>query len=318
MSPVLLAIAAGLMQVGSQAAPPVVVPPAVQAERRIEEANRLYGENRYAEAAAHYRAALDADPTLGEAHFYLANCYDNLYRPARRGEAANDGYLQAALEHYEQAADRLAADTPEAATLRKRSLQYLAALYGRDKLDRPAEAVPVVEQIIAMDPADVGNYFALVKIHEDLGNVERAEQILMHAQAVAPDHTDVWRQTAYFYNRRGEFDRAMDAFARVTHVEPNDPQNHYQAAVFFEEKVRKDFTLTVSQQTEYLARGMDAVDAALRLRPEYFEALVYKNLLLRQQARVETDPGRRAALEQEAEALQRQALAVREAQRGVR
>ena len=135
---------------------------------------------------------------------------------------------------------------------------------------------------------------------------------------VAPDAADVWRQTAYFYNRRGQFDRAMDALARITQIEPDNPVNHYQLAVFYEEKVRKDFTLEQPLKFDYLAKGMEAVDMALQLRPDYFEALTYKNLLLRQQARLETDPGRRAALEQEADAFQRKAIAVREAQRGVR
>lgn len=315
----LLVVASGLILMALPQARSTVVPPVpVEADRRFEEANRFYAEHRYAEAAAHYRAALDANPALAEAHFFLANCYDNLYRPARRGEAANDGYLQAALEHYRRAADGLTADTPETATLRKRTLQYLAALYGRDKLNRPAEAAPVVEQIIAMDPADIGSYFALATIYEQAGDLHRAEQMLAQAQAVAPEQTDVWRQTAYFYNRGGQFDRTMDALARIAQIEPDNPQHHYQVAVFFEEKVRKDFTLSAARQTEYLAKGMDAVDAALQLRPEYFEALVYKNLLLRQQARFEADPGRRAALQQEADALQRKAIAAREAQRGLR
>jgi tetratricopeptide (TPR) repeat protein len=319
MSSVLAGIASGLVLMAlPQEGPKAVPAAAVEEARRIEEANRLYAQERYAEAAVHFRAALDANPARSEAHFYLAHCYDSLYRPARRGEAANDGYLQIALEHYQRAADGLTADTPETATLRKRSLQFLAALYGRDKLNRPAEAAPVLQQIIAMDPAEVGSYVALAKVYEEAGDADRAEQTLTQAQIVAPDQTDVWRQTAYFYNRGGHFDRAMDALARVTHIEPDDPQNHYQVAVLFEEKVRKDFTLTAGQQTEYLARGLEAVDMAIQLRPAYFEALVYKNLLLRQQARFETDPGRRAALLEEAEALQRRALAVREAQRGVR
>ena len=40
------------------------------------------------------------------AYFYLANSYDNLYKPSRRGEAENDLYLERAVENYKLAAER--------------------------------------------------------------------------------------------------------------------------------------------------------------------------------------------------------------------
>jgi hypothetical protein len=86
-------------------------------------------------------------------------------------------------------------------------------------------------------------------------------------------------------------------------------------AVYYEEKVRKDFTLKAPQQAEYLKKGMEAVDKALELRPDYFEALTYKNLLLRQQAlKVEKNPARQQALIKEADEFQKKAIDVRNRQ----
>ena len=39
-------------------------------------------------------------------HFYLGNSYDNMYRPARKGEAANDEFLNKAVENYKIASER--------------------------------------------------------------------------------------------------------------------------------------------------------------------------------------------------------------------
>jgi hypothetical protein len=50
----------------------------------------------------------------------------------------------------------------------------------------------------------------------------------------------------------------------------------------------------------------------LKLKPDYFEALVYKSLLLRlQAARVEQDPARAKALVAEADRLRQRAEALR-------
>jgi tetratricopeptide (TPR) repeat protein len=277
-------------------------------------ANALYAQQRFAEAAAGYEAALAADPTLVEAHFFLGNAYDNLYQPARRGDPANDRLLDAACANYRLAADRLVGGTPEMQVLRKRTLQYLAAVFGRDRLNRPDDAAAVVRQLIAIDPGDATSYFGLVKIHEDAGRIDEAEEVLKQAQAAAPESTNVWAGSAQFYNRKGDFDRAMESFRTITQIEPNNPQNFYQMAVYYEEKVRKDFTIQLPQQIEYLARGHDAIDQALALKPDYFEALVYKNLLLRQQARFAGDAATQARLVREADEFQRRAIEVRQAQ----
>ena len=50
---------------------------------------------------------------------------------------------------------------------------------------------------------------------------------------------------------------------------------------------------------------------AIRLNPNYFEALTYKNLLLRMQADLEKDSERREALLREADALRDKAQEIR-------
>ena len=289
----------------------------LKASKHFKDANALYAQQDYRGAAAEYKNAIEADPSLTKAYFFLANSYDNLYKPARKGNELNDSYLNDALTNYKIAAEKLVEQDDETKLLRKRTLQFMAALYAKDKLNQPDEAEPVVKQLIAMEPEDTGSYFALVKIYEDAGKIEDAEEILKQAQAAAPDKTEVWSTSAQFYNRQGEFDRAMDAFQRITQIEAKNPQNYYQMAVFYEEKVRKDFTIKPAQQADYLAKGLEAVDKALELRPDYFEALTYNNLILRQQAnKVEKNPKRQQELIKQADELQKKAIEVQKLQRG--
>jgi tetratricopeptide (TPR) repeat protein len=287
----------------------------LKASKHFKDANALYAQQDYRGAAAEYKSAIEADPSLTKAYFFLANSYDNLYKPARKGNELNDSYLQDALKNYKIASEKLVEQDEETKLLRKRTLQFLAALYAKDKLNQPDEAEPVVKQLIAMEPNDPGSYFALVKIYEDAGKMADAEEILKQAQAAAPEKTEVWSTSAQFFNRKGEFDRAMEAFQKITEIEPKNPQNFYQMAVYYEEKVRKDFTLKPPQQAEYLRKGMEAVDKALELRPDYFEALTYKNLLLRQQAlKVEKNPARQQELIRQADEFQKRAIDVRNRQ----
>ncbi|HEY8551264.1 MAG TPA: tetratricopeptide repeat protein [Vicinamibacterales bacterium] len=282
----------------------------LRANKHFKDGNQLYAQQDYRKAAAEYEEAIKADPACcGDvpysAHFYLANSYDNLYKPARKGEEVNDSYLQDALKNYQIAAEKIT--DPK---LRKLSLQYLAAIYASDKLNEPEKAEPVVKQIIAMDPNDSANYFGLAKIYEDAGKFEEAEAVLKQAQEASPNSVEVWSQLGNFYNRRGDFDKAMEAFTQITRLEPENPQNYYQLAVYYEEKVRKDYTIKPAQKVDYLKRGMEAIDKALEIRPDYFEALTYKNLLLRQQALVEKNPARQKQLIEEADRLRDKAIEV--------
>ena len=162
-----------------------------------------------------------------------------------------------------------------------------------------------------MDPKDTANYTGLAKIYEDAGKFEEAEGALKQAEAAAPNDPSVASQIGEFYNRRGEFDKAMASFEKMTTLEPNNPQNFYNLAVRFEEKVRKDYTIKPAQKADYVKRGMAAIDKALEIRPDYFEALTYKGLMLRQAALIarEGSPEQKRLMD-EADKFQKKAIEI--------
>jgi tetratricopeptide (TPR) repeat protein len=285
----------------------------LKARKHLKDAHALYQQQDYRKAAAEYEEALKADPELKAAYFYLGNSYDNMYKPARRGESVNDSYLDEAVKYYQQSVDKLASSTdPQEVELRKRSLQYLAAVYASDKKNEPEKAEPVVKQLIDMDPKDTTNYLGLAKIYEDAGQFDKAEEQMKKAEAAAPNSVDVILQMSEYYNRRGEFDKAITAFHRVSELEPTNPQHFTNIALRYEEKVRKDYTVKPPEKVEYIKKGLESVDKALAIRPDYFEALTYKNLLLRQQALVE--PKRSKELIEEAEKYLKKAIEIQNRQ----
>ena len=78
-------------------------------------------------------------------------------------------------------------------------------------------------------------------------------------------------------------------------------------AVFYWEKAFKDKRLTAAQQRDYILKGIENTDKALKLNPDYIDALTYKNILLRMQANLETDLKKRQPLLDEADKLRNKA-----------
>jgi tetratricopeptide (TPR) repeat protein len=277
----------------------------LQAKMAFKDANAAYQSGDYRKAAAKYEEALQRDPSMSSAYFYLANSYDNLYKPARKGEQANDAWLQKAVDGY-----RKAAQESEDPKLKKLSLEYLVAAY-RDKVGDPAQAEPVLKQMIELEPNEPSNYFALAKIYEDAGQYEQAEAMYLKARDIHPNDPAVYMQLAGFYNRQGQFDKTIEALETRASKEPNNPEAYYTIATYFWDKSYRDPRLKDPEKRDYVARGIEATDKALKIKPDYMEAIVYKGLLLRLSANLEKDPKKQKALLDEAKALSDKAAELR-------
>lgn len=280
----------------------------LQARMALKDAHTAYQQQDYRGAIEAYELAIAADPTQTEAYFYLGNSYDNLFRPTRRGEAANDQLLEGAVENYKKSVEM--EQRPE---LRKLALQYLANAFGADKLNDPAQSEPVVQQLIEMEPTDPVNYFALARIYEDSGEYERAEETLVKARDARPTEPTVYTTLAAFYNRQGNFDGAIQALVARAEREPNNPEAFYTIATYYWEKAYRDFSLSDGEKMKFVQMGLQSIDKAISLNDQYMEALVYKNLLLRVQATLEKVPARQQALLKEAEQLSNRAEEIRKA-----
>ena len=276
---------------------------ALRAQKAYKDANELYKGSDWKDAAAKYEYVLQQDPSRSEVYFFLANSYDNAYKPARKGEPENDAMIQKAIENY-----RKAAELDKNPDMKRLAMQYLVAAYGPDKLDDPGSAEPIVQQMIQMDPNEPGNYFALAKIYEDSGRYEEAEQALLKAREAKPNDVTVYTQLSGFYNRQGDFDKTMEALHKAADIKPDDPQGHQLVATYYWEKAYKDHTLPEAKKREFIVKGIEAADRALALNADYMEALTYKNILLRMQGNTEKDPAKRKQLYDEADRLKNRAM----------
>ncbi|MEO6212954.1 MAG: tetratricopeptide repeat protein [Vicinamibacterales bacterium] len=276
---------------------------ALKAQKAYKEANELYKASDWKAAATKYEYVLKQDRDRSEVYFYLANSYDNAYKPARAGEAQNDSYIQKAIENYKKSASE--DKNPD---MKKLALQYLVAAYGPEKLNDPSQAEPIIQQLVQIDPNEPNTYFALSKLYEDSGRYDEAEQALLKGRDVKPNDPAVYATISGFYNRQGNFEKTMEALNKAAELDSNNPQAHHLLAPYYQEAVTKDHRLTDVQKRDYIEKGLAAEERALAINPDYVDALVYKNILLRLKGNIEKDLGKRQELFTQADTIRNRAM----------
>ena len=281
----------------------------LSAVKSFKDANVLYAQKDWKRAAEKYEEVVTHEsafvnyPQLNTTYFFLGNSYDQLYKPAKQGDAANDAYIQKAIENYRKAADK---NTDPA--WKKSALQYLSAAYASDKLNDPVKAEPVFQEIIALEPKEPGNYMALAKLYEDAGRYDDAEAQYAKAKEVKPNDPSVLAGLAGYYNRQGDFPKTIEALEQAAALEPNNPEGYHRVAVFYWDKSRGDFRLSEAQKRDYIQKGLAMEDKALELNPDYLDALTYKNILLRLKANITKDQAEQKRLIDEADKIRKRVM----------
>jgi predicted Zn-dependent protease len=287
----------------------------LKGRKSYKDANVAYQAQDYRKAADLYQATVDAAGDQKDtlpAYFFLANSLDNLYKPSKKGDPTNDALMENAVKNYQLAADKLSAsDNPDYKKLGKLSLQYLVAAYGADKLNDPAKAEPVLQNMIRNEPGDPANYFMLARLYEDAGEYGEAERIFLAAKDAKPNDASVYTSLASFYNRQGKFDKTIDALEQRAAKESNNPEAWQTIAVYYQDEARKDARLKDNEKRDYVNKGLAAVDKALTIKPDYGDAMTYKGLLLRLAANLEKDPAKQQDLLKRAKDMQEQSEEIR-------
>ena len=174
----------------------------------------------------------------------------------------------------------------------------------------PAAREAELAKRIAASPNGVAAYIELSKLQEDRGAYPEAEATLLRGRQAMPKDKTLVMALSGFYNRQGEFDKTMEALEAAEQLDPTDHTSPQIVATYYWEKAYKDHRLLPADQLRYVMSGIAATDRALALKPDYLDALTYKNLLLRLQANLETDPVQKQQLIAQADVLRNKAIAL--------
>jgi len=111
-----------------------------------------------------------------------------------------------------------------------------------------------------------------------------------------------------------------DAWKLVQQQQPSPAKAEalYSIGVSAWDKSYHDATIDHDTREHVVDVGIQAEDQALKIRPDYFEAMVYSNLLYREKAKMETDANLKLQYTNQANDWQQKALALRKKTAGAK
>jgi tetratricopeptide (TPR) repeat protein len=159
----------------------------------------------------------------------------------------------------------------------------------------------------------------MANLFEKFEKVEEAEKTYEQIRKSNPNDPKACGALAAFYNKplwggRSKFDQAIDVLLSCAALDPGNAEGYQKVATFYWDKSYRDPMLTDDQKKVYADKGLEAVDKALQIKPDYFEAVIFKGLLYRVKATVETNPRLRQQYLEQAATLQKQGLDLKKQQ----
>ncbi len=291
----------------------------IKAKAAFKDGNRLYKEENFRKAMEVYGRAVALDPNMAEAHFYLASSAQALYRPGKEG-AENKELLDKAIEHYKLALEtNKEPSTPNLKKVRLNTLGALTGIYSEPPYQDYEKALSHAQQLVKDNPNDTRNLYAIANLYEKFGKIPEAEETYNKVAELNPKDVKACGALAAFYNKplwdgRSKFDQAIQVLERCASLDPDDASGYYKVATFFWDKAYRDPLLTDAQKDDYADKGLEEVEKALKIRPEYWEAIISKGLLYRVKAQVAKNPKQRQQFLEQAQTLQKQAMEMRKEQ----
>jgi TonB family protein len=137
----------------------------------------------------------------------------------------------------------------------------------------------------------------------------------LRAQIASGATPELYVELAALLNKQNRFDELIAALRGAAALEPASAEPQHRIATYYWEKARADAALDAAKKQDYIQQGLDAEDRALAIKPDYMEALVYKNILLRLKANAISDPTEQKRLIAEADGLRNRVLAMQRDQR---
>ena len=175
------------------------------------------------------------------------------------------------------------------------------------------------DALVAENPDDAKNLYAMANLYEKFGRIPEAEELYKKIAEINPNDPKACGALAAFYNKplwegKSKFDQAIATLERCASLDPNDAGGYQKIASFYWDKAYRDPLLSDDLKSQYAEKGLENVDKALKIKPDYFEGIIYKGLLYRVKAGVTKNPRERQQFLDEAQTLQKQGLELKKQQ----
>lgn len=188
-------------------------------------------------------------------------------------------------------------------------------------------AIEYFKQAVSLDPdfttADIylGTAYAQQFVpgdrsRENLEAADHAIESFKRALIKEPDNVNAVLGVAAIYQNTNDFQNSREAYLRATRLVPRNPVPFYSiGALDWIIVYDKQHPQSAPEQERFIVEGLENLNNALALDPQYDDAMTYMNLLLREKARLAIDPAEKTSLTAMADGWFNRALETRKQNR---
>ena len=290
----------------------------VRSRAAMKDGNKDYKEENFKKAVVDYGRAVELDPNFAEAWFYLGSSYQALYRPGK-DTPENKELLEKAIAAYKKSQEVNSGKTDNLRKVKVNTLGALTAIYSEEPYRDFDTALKYAQELVADNPNDAKNLYAMANLYEKFNRVQEAEELYKKIADMNPNDPKACGALAAFYNKplwdgKSKFEQAIATLERCASLAPDDPGGYQKIAGFYWDKAYRDPLVSDEQKNQLADKGLENIDKALKIKPDYFEAIIYKGLLYRVKAGTTKNPRERQQYLDEAQTLQKQGLELRKQQ----
>jgi tetratricopeptide (TPR) repeat protein len=171
-------------------------------------------------------------------------------------------------------------------------------------------AIAELTQYLKKRPEDRIARDALINMYLNANRTSQAIDYFRAYLQAHPADLDAVKSIATLYAKQGNFNESLNWYQKITLLDSKNPESFYIFGVVCYEKVAKNPPADMTEKIGIIEKGKTALQHAIDMKPDYFEAMAYLNLLWRQQALTETDPVKAQQDIAQADAIRNRALEI--------
>jgi tetratricopeptide (TPR) repeat protein len=275
----------------------------LKANKHFKTANKFYGEEKFKKAIAEYEAALQLNPKLKAAYYYLGSSYIMVYKPGDDSEK-NKEFGVKATEYLQKALEM----DPE----NKNIIQALGDI--NDKMRNFELAEKYYLQVQKFTPNDPVSYYNLAGFYNNNAKYDKAIEMYEKRIALNPADPEGYLYLAGFYQDKRKWDDAIrNHEVRIGKIGESNmdekAKNELLADAYYRLGVvcwNKSYqtppdVMGSVERIQVVDKGFAALKKATELSPNFPDPWAYMGLLYRQ--KVVAEPLKKAEYEKQAEAM---------------
>jgi len=243
----------------------------------LKKGNELYTAQKYEEAIKQYDELIKLNPKSWDGNYLMAVSYLALYHPGSEHPKDKE-YAEKGLAAFEKTLELTAPSPDDREKTEKFYLSFLNSTGDKEK------AIAYLEKQLGTRPNDL----ALIN------------------------------QIATLYQKNGNFTKALEYFEKRATMDPTNKETWYTLGVnCWARSYHGGLAVSQEEREQVVDKGIEALNKALAIDPNYFDALSYINLIYREKAKALATVGKNEEAGQayaKADEYQKQAIDLRKAQ----